>query len=81
MEGNYPRPRNQPKGSASGRGPGLEGRRGGGPEGLAPPSVTLPGGKTRAERFEDERKQVIESCFSKLDPNGQRTSPVEHMDQ
>lgn len=71
MEGNYPRPRNQPNWSASGRRPSLEGRRGGGPEGLAPPSVTLPGGKTRAERFEDERKQVIESCFSKLDPNGQ----------
>ncbi|CAK1354758.1 Exocyst complex component SEC3 [Cercospora beticola] len=26
---------------------------------------------SRAERFEDEKRRIIESCFSKLDPNGQ----------
>ena len=28
---------------------------------------------TRAERFEDEKRRIIESCFSKLDPHGQLT--------
>lgn len=71
MEGSYARPRNQPNGSAPGRRPSVEGRRPGGSEGLAPSSATLPGVKTRAERFDEERKQVIESCFSKMDTNGQ----------
>lgn len=26
---------------------------------------------TRAERFEDEKRRMVESCFSKLDQNGQ----------
>lgn len=33
-----------------------------------PPGTTM----TRAERFEDEKRRMIESCFSKLDQNGQR---------
>lgn len=31
---------------------------------------------TRAERFEDEKKRIIESCFSKVDINGQRMYSV-----
>lgn len=27
---------------------------------------------TRAERFEDEKRRLVDSCFSKLDQNGQR---------
>lgn len=27
---------------------------------------------TRAERFEDEKQRIIESCFSKLDEAGAR---------
>lgn len=27
---------------------------------------------SRAERFEDEKRRIIESCFAKSDPNGQR---------
>lgn len=33
-----------------------------------PPSA---GGASRAERFEDEKRRIIESCFSKVDANGQ----------
>ena len=29
------------------------------------------GGVSRAERFEDEKRRIIESCFSKADANGQ----------
>ena len=29
------------------------------------------GGMSRAERFEDEKRRIIESCFSKTDPSGQ----------
>ena len=32
------------------------------------------GGMTRAERFEDERRRIIESCFSKADESGSRMS-------
>jgi hypothetical protein len=32
------------------------------------------GGMTRAERFEDERRRITESLFSKTDPNGSRKS-------
>ncbi|KAI7275830.1 hypothetical protein KC335_g1223, partial [Hortaea werneckii] len=30
-----------------------------------------PGAMSRAERFEDEKRRIIESCFSKTDANGQ----------
>jgi hypothetical protein len=27
-------------------------------------------GMSRAERFEDEKRRIIESCFAKVDPDG-----------
>ncbi|KXT15797.1 hypothetical protein AC579_6240 [Pseudocercospora musae] len=37
-----------------------------------PPSPGAPSpNMSRAERFEDEKRRIIESCFSKLDQNGQ----------
>ncbi|CAA9956449.1 exocyst complex component [Pyrenophora teres f. maculata] len=45
----------------------------GGPRG--PPSATssssAPSGMSRAERFDDERRRITESCFSKVDEQGQ----------
>ncbi|KAL8709135.1 MAG: hypothetical protein Q9225_007495 [Loekoesia sp. 1 TL-2023] len=38
----------------------------GGSSGSYPPSTSM----TRAERFEDEKKRIIESCFSKRDADG-----------
>ena len=34
--------------------------------------MAMPNGRemTRAERFEDEKKRIIESCFSKKDDDG-----------
>ncbi|KAG9666330.1 hypothetical protein KCU76_g18021, partial [Aureobasidium melanogenum] len=37
------------------------------PQGQPPANHTM----TRAERFEDEKRRMVESCFSKLDQNGQ----------
>ncbi|KAI4728957.1 hypothetical protein E4T49_03228 [Aureobasidium sp. EXF-10728] len=37
------------------------------PQGQPPANNTM----TRAERFEDEKRRMVESCFSKLDQNGQ----------
>lgn len=34
--------------------------------GASPPRAPM----SRAERFEDEKKRIIESCFSKNDPDG-----------
>lgn len=34
-------------------------------------------GMSRAERFEDEKRRIIESCFGKKDPDGScKISPV-----
>lgn len=33
------------------------------------------GGLTRAERFEDEKRRIIESCFSKRDDDGSGEQP------
>lgn len=33
-----------------------------------------PGQMTRAERFDEEKRRIIESCFFKTDDSGQRTS-------
>lgn len=30
-------------------------------------------GASRAERFEDEKRRIIETCFNKKDPDGSRT--------
>ncbi|KAK5156759.1 hypothetical protein LTS14_004972 [Recurvomyces mirabilis] len=35
------------------------------------PSASTAAAMSRAERFEDEKRRIIESCFSKLDANGQ----------
>jgi hypothetical protein len=36
-----------------------------------PPSAGVSAGVSRADRFEDEKRRIIESCFSKVDANGQ----------
>ncbi|KAF2737098.1 hypothetical protein EJ04DRAFT_488850 [Polyplosphaeria fusca] len=72
MDGN-PRPRNPP--TAGARGPSNESRRPpGAPGGGAPStasSVSTPSGSLRAERFDDERRRITESCFVKVDEHGQ----------
>ena len=42
------------------------------PQNAGPSGVTSPGGNqtNRAERFEDEKKRIIESCFGKKEPDG-----------
>ena len=67
------RPRNNyPNGLGDPRGPG-RGPAPGGPRG--PPSTASSGaassGMSRAERFDDERRRITESCFSKVDDQGQ----------
>lgn len=34
------------------------------------------GGMSRAERFEDEKRRIIESCFSKRDEDGSGSVPL-----
>ncbi|KAL1625132.1 hypothetical protein SLS56_007477 [Neofusicoccum ribis] len=51
-----------PNGSGSSGRPSEDGR---GPR--APPPAP---GNGRAEKYEDEKRRIIESCFSKMDPNG-----------
>ena len=38
--------------------------------------MAMPNGRemTRAERFEDEKKRIIDSCFNKTDDDGSSTS-------
>ncbi|KAI9714441.1 MAG: hypothetical protein M1820_000402 [Bogoriella megaspora] len=61
----YPRNRNPSNLSlGNGSAPHEDGRR-------EPNNPMGRGSMTRAERFEDEKKRIIESCFSKVDPNGQ----------
>ncbi|KAJ4324281.1 hypothetical protein N0V94_001339, partial [Neodidymelliopsis sp. IMI 364377] len=67
------RPRNNyPNGLGDARGPG-RGPAPGGPRG--PPSTasssSTPSGMSRAERFDDERRRITESCFAKVDEQGQ----------
>jgi hypothetical protein len=38
-------------------------------------SGSTPSAMSRAERFDDERKRITESCFAKTDDQGQRQSP------
>ncbi len=36
-------------------------------------------GMSRAERFEDEKRRIIDSCFGKKGPDGSRkTHPADH---
>lgn len=30
-------------------------------------------GTTKAQKFEDEKRRIIQSCFAKVDPEGART--------
>ncbi|KAF2003597.1 hypothetical protein P154DRAFT_486190 [Amniculicola lignicola CBS 123094] len=60
-----PSPANRPS-NESRRPPGAPG----GPPSTASSSTT-PSGMSRAERFDDERRRITESCFSKTDDNGQ----------
>ena len=70
MNSNIPVQRNRAptNGSGSGGRPSNEGQT---TAGAAP-------GMSRAERFEDEKRRIIESCFGKKDPDGSRTSPLTH---
>ncbi|KAF2197886.1 hypothetical protein GQ43DRAFT_402093 [Delitschia confertaspora ATCC 74209] len=43
----------------------------GGPSSVTSSAVLSTGSMTRAERFEDERRRITESCFAKIDTNGQ----------
>ena len=55
--------------------PSMESRRPPGAPGGPPSSVssaTATSGMSRAERFDDERKRLTESLFSKVDDQGQR---------
>ena len=59
--------------------PGPDIRNGSMAPGLAPPSATSstfpPGAQmTRVEKFEDEKRRIIESCFGKKEPDGSRKS-------
>ncbi|KAF2110567.1 exocyst complex component Sec3-domain-containing protein [Lophiotrema nucula] len=71
MDGN-PRPRGPPNGLPSNRRPSNESRRPPGAPG-GPPSVSssTPSAMSRAERFDDERRRITESCFAKTDDQGQ----------
>ncbi|KAF1829147.1 hypothetical protein BDW02DRAFT_651582 [Decorospora gaudefroyi] len=66
------RPRNYPNGAGDPRAPqprpGTGGSRG--PSSVASSSTT-PSGMSRAERFDDERRRITDSCFSKVDEQGQ----------
>jgi hypothetical protein len=75
MDGNA-RPRN-PNGMGMGgnRRPSNESRRPPGAPGGPPSSAssaTGTSGMSRAERFDDERRRITESCFAKIDDQGQR---------
>jgi hypothetical protein len=75
------RPRNAPNGIGVGgaRTPGNDSRRPpgapGGPASSAS-SATGASGMSRAERFDDERRRITESCFARVDDQGQRRCPL-----
>ncbi|KAF2193457.1 hypothetical protein K469DRAFT_712215 [Zopfia rhizophila CBS 207.26] len=75
MDGNNPRPRNPLNGMSGSTRPGNEAARrppgapGGPPSSSS--SATLQTGMSRAERFDDERRRITESCFVKVDDQGQ----------
>ncbi|PVI05151.1 hypothetical protein DM02DRAFT_517359 [Periconia macrospinosa] len=66
MDGN-PRQRNYPSGGSR---PSGESRRPPGAPGGPPSSTSSRSTMSRAERFEDERRRITASCFSKLDADG-----------
>ncbi|KAH8725025.1 exocyst complex component Sec3-domain-containing protein [Phaeosphaeriaceae sp. PMI808] len=66
------RPRNHPNGMGDSRPPPPNRPPAGGARG--PPSSTsssTPSAMSRAERFDDERRRITESCFGKVDDQGQ----------
>ncbi|RYN91623.1 hypothetical protein AA0120_g5557 [Alternaria tenuissima] len=66
MEG---RPRNYTNGAGDPRAPAQ--RPPGSSRGAPSATSSTPSGMSRAERFDDERKRITESCFSKTDDSGQ----------
>ncbi|KAF2830433.1 hypothetical protein CC86DRAFT_161498 [Ophiobolus disseminans] len=64
------RQRNYPNGLGDSRAPPNRPSTGGA---RGPPSTTssTPSGMSRAERFDDERRRITESCFAKVDDQGQ----------
>ena len=68
----YQRLRGAPNGSSipASLSSGSEGRNGGG---IGPPNMS------RAEKFEDEKRRIIESCFSKTDTDGSSTLPPSYI--
>ncbi|KAL5113500.1 hypothetical protein ACEQ8H_008608, partial [Pleosporales sp. CAS-2024a] len=68
------RPRNYPNGDARGPSsrPSAAGARG---ASSTASSGSTPSAMSRAERFDDERRRITESCFSKPDDQGQRQYP------
>lgn len=76
MSSTQPGPR--PRGP-SGRGPPSGSSAG---PSIRPPPITVNGGAqlpgetmSRAEKFEDEKRRIIESCFGKKEPDGSGTAP------
>ncbi|KAF2842034.1 hypothetical protein M501DRAFT_1008096 [Patellaria atrata CBS 101060] len=60
----------QPNGSAGNSSTSLNSSRPYGGSSITSPPSTVTPVTTRAEKFEDEKRRMIESCFSKLDNNG-----------
>ena len=83
MTSTYPGPR--PRGPPSGRGPPP----GSTAEGSGrPPPIAVNGiphapinAMSRAEKFEDEKRRIIESCFGKKEPDGSGTASVDSVKQ
>lgn len=75
MSSTQPGPRPQ---GPSGRGPPSGSSAG---PSVRPPPITVNGGSqlpgetmSRAEKFEDEKRRIIESCFGKKEPDGSGTA-------
>jgi len=67
------RPRNYPNGLGDPRAPPSRPSTGGARGSpSAASSTSTPSAMSRAERFDDERRRITESCFSKTDDQGQR---------
>ena len=87
MNPNVPgqRYRGPPNGLPMGHGPrpGHDMRNGNMPPGMMSPSGPQASSQSqaamsRAEKFEDEKKRIIETCFSKADQDGSRMNGTDH---
>lgn len=70
-------PRSQSNNPARGGPPGQEIKTRTGPTAATSPSPAS-ASMSRAERFESEKRRIIESCFSKMDNTGIRTPIMSH---